>query len=220
MTAYFITSTGTGLGKTYLTCGLIESLRRRDITVDAVKPLISGFEIESAEDSDTGLILSALGLPIDEPRIREISPWRFRAALSPDMAAQREGLSVDRHALVEFCRSAMEMDDGLCLIEGAGGVMAPIAADYTNLDLIGALDVRIVLVAGTYLGTISHTLTACEALAARGREPWAIVLSESDDSPVAPGETAQSIGRFVDAPIYLLPRGAAVPDDLVETMLG
>ncbi|MEQ1865288.1 MAG: dethiobiotin synthase [Micropepsaceae bacterium] len=220
MTAYFITSTGTGLGKTYLTCGLIEALRRRDITVDAVKPLISGFEIESAEDSDTGLILSALGLPIDEPRIREISPWRFRAALSPDMAAQREGLSVDRHALVEFCRSAMEMDDGLCLIEGAGGVMAPIGANYTNLDLIGALDVRIVLVAGTYLGTISHTLTACEALAARGREPWAIVLSESDDSPVAPSETAQSIGRFVDAPIYLLPRGAAVPDDLVETMLG
>jgi dethiobiotin synthetase len=220
MTAYFITSTGTGLGKTYLTCGLIEALKRRDIAVDAVKPVISGFEWEGADDSDTGLILCALGLPVDEPRIKEISPWRFRAALSPDMAAQREGLSVDRHALVEFCRSAMEMDDGLCLIEGAGGVMAPIGADYTNLDLIGALDVRIVLVAGTYLGTISHTLTACEALAARGREPWAIVLSESEDSPVAPGETAQSIGRFVDAPIYLLPRGSAVPDDLVETMLG
>ena len=220
MTAYFITSTGTGLGKTYLTCGLIEALRRRDITVDAVKPLISGFEIESAEDSDTGLILSALGLPIDEPRIHEISPWRFRAALSPDMAAQREGLSVDRRALVEFCRSAMEMDDGLCLIEGAGGVMAPIGADYTNIDLIGALDVRIVLVAGTYLGTISHTLTACEALAARGREPWAIVLSESEDSPVALGETAQSIGRFAASPIYLLARGSQVPDDLVEAMLG
>jgi dethiobiotin synthetase len=220
MTAYFITSTGTGLGKTYLTCGLIEALRRRDITVDAVKPVISGFEFETADDSDTGLILRALGLPIDEPRIHEISPWRFRAALSPDMAAAREGQSIERHALVEFCRSAMEMDDGLCLIEGAGGVMAPIGKDYTNLDLIGALDVRIVVVTGTYLGAISHTLTACEALAARGREPWAIVLSESEGSSVAADETAQSIGRFVDAPLYLLPRGSAVPDDLVETMLG
>ncbi len=220
MTAFFITSTGTGLGKTYLTCGLIDALRRRDVVVDAVKPVISGFAWETADDSDTGLILSALGLPVDEPRIREISPWRFRAALSPDMAAQREGLSVDRRELVDFCRTAMEMDDGLCLIEGAGGLMAPIGADHTNLDLIAALDVRIVLVAGTYLGTISHTLTACEALSARGREPWAIVLSESDDSPVAPGETAHSIGRFVDAPIYILPRGSPVPDDLVDVMLG
>jgi len=220
MTAYFVTSTGTSVGKTYLTCGVIEALRRRDITVDAVKPVISGFEPEAAEDSDTGLILRALGLPIDEPRIKEISPWRFRAALSPDMAAAREGKSVALDELVDFCRSAMEIEDGLCLIEGAGGIMAPIGRAYTNLDLMSALDVRIVLVAGTYLGTISHTLTACEALSARGREPWAIVLSESEDSPVAPGETAQSIGRFVSAPIYLLPRGSPAPEDLVDTMLG
>jgi dethiobiotin synthetase len=220
MTAYFITSTGTGLGKTYLTCGLIEALMRRDITVDAVKPVISGFEPENAEESDTGLILEALGLPVDEPRINEISPWRFFAALSPDMAATREGRSIDRRELTEFCRSAMEMDEGLCLIEGAGGVMAPIGADYTNLDLIAELDVRIVLVAGTYLGTISHSLTACEALAARGREPWAIVLSESEESPVAPGDTAQSIGRFTSAPIYLVPRGSPAPEDLVEAMMG
>jgi dethiobiotin synthetase len=220
MTAYFITSTGTGLGKTYLTCGLIEALRRRDIVVDAVKPVISGFEMETAFDSDTGLILDALGLPIDEPRINEISPWRFRAAISPDMAARREGQTISRFELIDFCRSAIEAEDGLSLIEGAGGVMAPIGTDYTNLDLMAALDVRIVLVAGTYLGTISHTLTACEALNARGREPWAIVLSESEDSPVLPGETAQAIGRFTAAPIYILPRGAAAPEDLVETMLG
>ncbi len=220
MTAYFITSTGTGLGKTYLTCGLIEAFRRRDVAVDAIKPVISGFELDAAADSDTGLILQALGLPIDEPRIKEISPWRFRAALSPDMAAMREGRNVPLDELVVFCRSAMEVDESVCLIEGAGGIMAPLGRAYTNIDLISALDARIVLVAGTYLGTISHTLTACEALSARGREPWAIVLSESEDSPVAAGETAQSIGRFVSAPIYLLPRDAAVPDDLGEAMLG
>ena len=220
MTAYFVTSTGTGLGKTYLTCGLIEALRRRDVAIDAVKPVISGFAEDDVSESDTGLILRALGLPIDAPRIAEISPWRFRAALSPDMAAAREGKSVVLHDLVDFCRSAIGDDDGLCLIEGAGGVMAPIGRAYTNLDLICALDVRILLVAGTYLGTISHTLTACEALAARGREPWAIVLSESEDRPVTSGELAQTISRFAAAPIYLLPRGSAVPDDLAEAMLG
>ncbi|MCE9521651.1 MAG: dethiobiotin synthase [Alphaproteobacteria bacterium] len=219
MTAYFVTSTGTGIGKTHLTCGLIEALRRRDVAVDAIKPVISGYRPEAAEDSDTALILRALGLPFDEPRVKEISPWRFLAALSPDMAALREGRSVVFEEVVEFCRTASDVEDGLCLIEGAGGVMAPLGHAYTNLDLMTALDVRIVLVAGTYLGTISHTLTACEALSVRGREPWAVVLSESEDSPVPPTETAQSIGRFISAPIYLLPRGSSAPEDLVDAML-
>ena len=97
--------------------------------------------------------------------------------------------------------------------------MSPLGADFTNLDLIAALDAQPIIVAGTYLGTISHTLTAVEALIARGREPWGLVLSQSQDSPVSPAETAQSIGRFSRTPIYLLPRGAAAPDDLVEALL-
>jgi len=220
VSGYFITATGTGLGKTYLTCGVIDALTRRDFAVDAVKPVISGFTREAAAESDSGLILQALGRPIDDAALDDVSPWRFRAALSPDMAAEREKAVVPAGAVGAFCARALENADGVCLIEGAGGLMSPLGRDFTNLDLLALLDVRVVLVAGTYLGTISHTLTACAALAARGREPWAIVLSQSVDDPVTPSETAASMGRFVDAPIYLMPRGGGVPDDLVETMLG
>jgi len=220
VSGYFVTATGTGLGKTYLTCSVIEALRRRDIAVDVVKPVISGFTREMARDSDTGLILRALGRAIDDDALDEISPWRFRAALSPDMAAARENAVVPAGAVGAFCARALENAEGVCLIEGAGGLMSPLGQTFTNLDLIALLDARIVLVAGTYLGTISHTLTACAALAARGREPWAIVLSQSQDDPVTPGETAASMGRFVDAPIYLMPRGGGVPEDLAEAMLG
>ena len=48
MTIYFITSTGTGIGKTYVTCGVIAALRRRGGLVDAVKPVISGFDSAEA----------------------------------------------------------------------------------------------------------------------------------------------------------------------------
>ncbi|MDZ4867609.1 MAG: dethiobiotin synthase [Alphaproteobacteria bacterium] len=220
MSGYFITATGTGLGKTYLTCGVIDALTRRDFAVDAVKPVISGFAREAAAESDSGLILQALGRSIDDAALDDVSPWRFRAALSPDMAAERENAVVPAGGVGAFCARALENAEGVCLIEGAGGLMSPLGRDFTNLDLLALLDVRVVLVAGTYLGTISHTLTACAALAARGREPWAIVLSQSVDDPVTPSETAASMGRFVDAPIYLMPRGGGVPDDLVETMLG
>lgn len=220
MSGYFITATGTSVGKTYLTCGVIDALRRRDLPVGAIKPVISGFTDETARESDSGLILRALEMPIADATLDMVSPWRFRAALSPDMAAAREERVVPAGALGAFCAQALENIDGVCLIEGAGGIMSPLGHDFTNLDLIAALDVRIVLVAGTYLGTISHVLTACEALDGRGREPWAVVLSQSEDDPVTPNETAATLGRFIDAPIYLMPRGGGVPDDLVETMLG
>ena len=220
MSGYFITSTGTGVGKTYLTCGVIDLLRRRDLPVDAVKPVISGFDLAGAGESDSGLILCALGRPIDEVRLDRMSPWRFRAALSPDMAAEREERSLALTDVAAFCARVIEGAPAVCLIEGAGGIMSPLGRDFTNLDLIAGLDAHVVLVAGTYLGTISHTLTACEALATRGRQPWAIVLSESEDQPVTPGETASSMGRFTQAPIYLMPRGGGAPDDLAEAMLG
>jgi dethiobiotin synthetase len=220
MSAFFITSTGTGVGKTYLTCGVIEALRRRDLPVDAVKPVISGFDEATECDSDSGLILRALGRPVDRPRLDHVSPWRFGAALSPDMAAAREKRTIVLDEIAAFCAQAAERAAAVLLIEGAGGIMSPLGRDFTNLDLISALDARVVLVAGTYLGTISHTLTACEALSVRGREPWAIVLSESVDQPVAPGETAETLGRFTNAAIYLMPRGGGAPDDLAEAMLG
>ena len=214
MSAYFITATGTEVGKTYVTCGLIAALRRRAVPVAALKPVISGFDPADAETSDTGLILKALGKPINEQSISDISPWRFRAALSPDMAAAREDRPVDVDALVAICAAAPR-PDRITFIEGAGGVMSPLAPRFTNIDLIAALDTRAVLVAGTYLGTISHTLTACEALVARDREPRVIVLSESPQSPVSPAETAQAMARFTDAPIFIVPRGAPPPAELI-----
>lgn len=220
MSAYFVTATGTEIGKTYLTCGVIEGLRRREIPVDALKPVLSGFDEATLQSSDSALILRALGRPLDAERLDSITPWRFRAAISPDMAAAREGRSVPFDTLASFCARAAAGASGVLLIEGAGGVMSPLGHDFTNLDLIAAIETRVVLVAGTYLGTISHTLTAAAALAERGRAPWAIVLSQSEQNPVAPGETAATMARFVDTPIYLMPRGGGVPDDLIEAMLG
>jgi len=214
MTSFFVTATGTEIGKTYITCALIMALRHRGLPVAALKPVISGFDAAEAANSDTGLILMALGKQVNEHSVAEISPWRYQAALSPDMAAAREDRPINVDALVAVCASAATADR-ITFIEGAGGLMSPLSPRFTNLDLIDAIDAHVVLVAGTYLGTISHTLTACEALAARGREPRVIVLSESPGSPVPPAETAQSIARFTDVPIVIVTRNGAPPAELV-----
>lgn len=218
MTSYFVTATGTEIGKTYVTCGLIAALRRRGTQVAALKPVISGFDPAEARSSDTGLILQALGKPVNEHSIAELSPWRYRAALSPDMAAAREDRPINVDALVAVCASAATAG-GITFIEGAGGIMSPLAPRFTNLDLIDAIDAHVLLVAGTYLGTISHTLTACEALEVRGRDPWTIILSESPQSPVPPAETARSLARYTDVPIIVVTRGGEPPSELLSLLL-
>ena len=134
----------------------------------ALKPVVSGFDPAAAADSDPGVLLAALGRAVTPEAVAEIAPWRFRAPLSPDMAARLEGRTVDVDAVVGFCRERIAATEGVVVIEGVGGVMVPLDDRRTVLDWITALDVPAVLVSGSYLGAISHTLCALDVLVRRG----------------------------------------------------
>ena len=194
MTAIFVTGSGTDVGKTFLSAALIRHWRAAGHTVAAFKPVVSGFDPATPETSDPGVLLAALGRPTE---IETISPWRFAVPLSPDMAAAREGRALDFEAIVAFSRRAVGSADRV-LIEGVGGVMVPLDERHTVLDWMSALRLPVLLVAGSYLGTISHTLTALRVLVQRNLTIAAIAVSES----VAPGatldETAAAIARFSD----------------------
>ena len=202
--AVFITATGTEIGKTHVTQLLIREARAAGRAVAALKPVITGFDPAAPAGSDTALLLEALGRPVNAETIAAISPWRFRDPLSPDMAAAREKRSVPFDDLVAFCRSA-KADD--VFIEGVGGVMAPLDATHTVRDWIAALEIPVILVAGSYLGTISHTLTTLEALNAKRIPVREIVISESEQSPVPPEEAVATLARFTATPIRIVPRG-------------
>jgi dethiobiotin synthetase len=137
MSRYFITGSGTGVGKTLLTCALVHQLRKEGRAARAIKPVISGFDADRSAESDTGMLLAAQGLALTQPSIEAVSPWRFAAPISPDMAAQDEGGAVEVDRLVSFCRA--QEGAGLLLVEGVGGVMVPLNATHTVLDWMGAL---------------------------------------------------------------------------------
>jgi dethiobiotin synthetase len=207
MSAIFVTATGTDIGKTFVTCGLIRALQARGRKVAALKPVMSGFDPAAAETSDTALLLSALVRPVTEDEISRLSPWRFAAPLAPDMAAAREGRGIDVAAVTEFCRDAIASRDGALLIEGVGGVMSPLDARHTVLDWMSALDIPLILVAGSYLGTISHTLTALDVLRRHGLDVACLVISESVSSPVGLDETRDAVARFAPGlDVVALPR--------------
>jgi dethiobiotin synthetase len=210
MTTVFVTASGTDVGKTFVTLRLVAEARQTGRRVRALKPVASGFDLADARASDTGKLLEAQGLAIDAANLDAVSPWRFAAPFSADMAAARERRTVPFDALVELCRTAG--DGELTLIEGIGGVMAPLDATHTVLDWIEALAAPALLVVGSYLGTLSHSLTAAAALRQRSVPIAAVVVSESLEQPVAADETAATLARFLaPTPIRVLPRNGSPP---------
>jgi dethiobiotin synthetase len=205
VTAIFITATGTDVGKTYVAASLIGHFRRMGRTVEAIKPVVSGFDPARAADSDPGVLLRALGVPVNAEAVERIAPWRFRAPLSPDLAAHREGRSIDVDAVIDFCQGAVQHRRDLLVIEGVGGVMVPLDGERTVLDLMMALRLPLILVAGSYLGTISHTLTALDSLFRRDLDVLAVIVSETVGSAVPLDDTVAAIARFAE-PVVALPR--------------
>jgi dethiobiotin synthetase len=205
--AHFITGTGTDIGKTWLVCALLRYWREQGGVPCAYKPVLSGFVAENPAASDAGQLLTTLGRGLTMPDVNAIAPWRFTAPLSPDMAAAAEGRSIDFAALVAFTRQVAGDCPSSVLIEGVGGVMAPLDHRHTVRDWIAAAKLPCVLVAGSYLGSLSHTLSALEALRKVDAGVTAIVVNETPESTVPLAATAESLRHHVGkVPVIVLAR--------------
>lgn len=210
MQPFFITSSGTDIGKTLVTTTLCWQLRHQGKKVTALKPVISGYDPRD-EYCDSALILKSCGLTPTPALMETISPWRFSLPISPNMAASKEGQSpVSLAELTTFCHEHASLPTDILLVEGVGGVMVPLNEEHTVLDWIGELNWPVILVVGSYLGALSHTLTAVEVLHARGQTIRAIMVSSSPASAVSSEDTVTTLGKFIskDIPIIKIPRVA------------
>ncbi len=177
---YFIAGIGTDIGKTFLVEKMCRSLREKKIAVKAVKPVASGFE-EGDKNSDSAKILAALGVEISQSNLDDITPWRFLEAISPHLAAKNLGQKIDFLEVKNFCQqkiSQAKKCDQFLFIEAAGGVMTPINEEKTFLDLAAELEIPLLLVSANYLGSISHTLCAVEALKSKKVRIEKIIVNE------------------------------------------
>lgn len=194
MRGSFITGTGTGVGKTWLTRGLAGALRRRGESVAAIKPIETGCDPRPA---DAEALAQACGRPeiaTDEDL------YRARSPVAP-YAATLDGeppLSLDR--LIDATRRLAA--DRIALVEGAGGLLVPLDEAKTIADLAVALALPLVLVARDGLGVLSHTLTAAECATSRGLTLRAVVLTPSHDADDHSLRTnATILADRLDAPV-------------------
>jgi len=212
MTAFFVTGSGTDIGKTWVSAALLRHWRAAGLEPGALKPVASGYDPQRPEDSDGAALLAALGRPATPEALARIMPHRFRAPLSPDQAAPLEGARLEARALAEACRRAAADTRGPFLAEGAGGVMSPLNEHETMLDLARAFGAPVVFVAASYLGAMSHALTGLLALRTAGLVVPLVLVNETPGSTVGLHETVASLARHAPGSAVLpVPRGADAP---------
>lgn len=155
----FITGTDTGVGKTVLAGLLLQHLRQSGCRAAAMKPFCSG------NRADAELLH---GLQDGELSLEEINPYYFPDAVAPLVAARKRRRRIplrDVLARVQRLRSKIEAPGPSCLlIEGAGGLLAPLGEGYSALDVIARLRCETIIVARNALGTLNHTGLTVQAL--------------------------------------------------------
>lgn len=219
MRAFLVTATGTDIGKTYLSAGLLAAWRADGRRVAATKPLMSGFSESELEQSDAGRLLAAMGEAVTPEAVSGICLHRLTPPLAPNVAMRQAGIPQNYGDILNFVRTRLATGGDVHLVEGAGGVMSPVTDDHLQIDLMADLAVPVILVTAPYLGSISHTLTAIDAVVARGLSLAALVISEPMPGGLGLADGFRGeILRFRSAPAFILPHGG-VCRDLADSLL-
>lgn len=200
--AFFITATGTEIGKTYVSASLLQAARDAGRSVSAIKPLMSGFDPDNLLASDAGQLLKACGREATPENVNAICLHSFTPPLAPNVAARQAGVALDDDALTAFCEDGLSRAADLCLVEGAGGVLSPATDSMLQADLAARLKLPAILITADYLGTVSHTLSAMEALDRRGVPVSAVVVSEPSPG-AAPDEMEAELARWRPEAVFL-----------------
>jgi dethiobiotin synthetase len=183
----FITGTDTGVGKTLVTALLLYYLRQHGCSALAIKPFCTG------DRSD----VHALEI-LQEHRLAEdvINPFFFREPIAPLVAARKQGRRISLDAVLRRIREVKEQCAYL-LIEGAGGLRAPLGEGYSAADLITGLGCKVAVVGANKLGVINHTLLTVSELHNLGMEEVKVVLTTGSGSDISTQTNAPVLSELL-----------------------
>jgi dethiobiotin synthetase len=168
----FIAGTDTGVGKTFVAGGLAAALKKKGVDVGIFKPFESG---TASGHSDYKYLKEMSGSQDPDDWI---CPYRFEEALAPAVAAERAKIEIDWCRVTDYFESIATKHD-FVIVEGAGGLLVPLAPQKTNIDLIRECGFPVLLVARLGLGTINHTLLSLEYLRSQRIPCVGVILNQT-----------------------------------------
>ena len=201
----FITGTDTGVGKSIASAAIAMLLRRMGHSVGVMKPVTAGCMERDGElfSEDAELLCFAAGVPMS----RDCAPYLLRAPVAPSVAASQDGVRINFDVIKDaYLRLAGQYD--FVIVEGAGGLMVPLAGGLLVSDLALHLGIPIAVVARPNLGTVNHTLLTTFCARAMGLKVKGVIVNRYPEIP-GPAESyaphmidslsgAQLLGVFPD----------------------
>jgi dethiobiotin synthetase len=199
----FITGTDTDIGKTVITGGLAGALYSRGINVGVMKPAASGCTIRRngkivAEDA----LFAMKAADIAATEYDWVNPYRFEPPLAPRLAAELTKTNIDiQHILA--CYDQLTARHDFILVEGAGGIMTPFTKECLVADLIGMLELPVIIVARPNLGTINHTLLTVEYARQRGFTVAGVIINgnQPEKAGIAEKTNPSLIAELAKVPV-------------------
>jgi dethiobiotin synthetase len=195
----FITGTDTGVGKTVVAAALARLLRMRGLSIGVMKPVTSGCREENGTlvSDDALLLCQAAGVECSA----DVAPYLLREAVAPAEAAKLDGISIDFARIREsFDRLAAASD--FVIVEGAGGLMVPLAGGLLVADLAKQLDLPLLVVARPGLGTINHTVLTCFAAQQMELGVAGVIINDYPETPgLAERSAPHQIGSLCGAAV-------------------
>jgi dethiobiotin synthetase len=197
---YFVTGTDTGVGKTLVSCALLQAAGATGLRTCAIKPVAAGaLATPDGLRNEDALALQAAAS--EELTYAEVNPVCLAEPLSPHLAAQRAGRRVSVDRLAGFCQGMLLRRADLCLIEGAGGWRVPLNERETLADLAKQLRLPVILVVGLRLGCLNHALLSAEAILRDGLTLAGWVANTIDPAMAAREDNVTTLQRELPAPL-------------------
>ena len=161
--SYFITGTGTDVGKTLVASGLLAAASQQGLSTVGMKPVAAGCEVtdEGLRNNDALQLLAQSSLDIS---YEQINPVALESAVAPHIAAAQSGRRLSADRLAGFYRGLMMQRPEFSVVEGAGGWRVPLNQRETFADLAKMIQLPVVLVVSMELGCINHALLTAEAI--------------------------------------------------------
>jgi len=201
-----VTGTDTGVGKTWVTCALALALGSAGRRVIAVKPIETGCAGAPGEREDGVLLAKATGQ--SQP---SHAMFRLTEQVPPALASDRSGITIDFDALISKIERYGDNAEYL-LIEGVGGLLAPLTWEWNMVDVARALGACALVVAVDRLGTINHTLLTLSALELAGVPCAGVVLTTPEHPDQTTGTNGAAISRLSGVDRVVAAPKSAYPD--------
>jgi len=193
--SYFVTGTDTGIGKTIVSCALLSAYSARGNAVIGMKPVVTGRVCGEWVDVKAIVAASSIAAP------REwVNPYAFIPPISPHLAAKQAGMEIDIEIIRQAYCNLQKISD-VVVVEGVGGIMAPLNDRNDVADMAYALDLPIILVVGMRLGCLNHALITEKVIQASGLKLAGWVANQIDPQMNSFDENLHTLKERLNCPL-------------------